>query len=116
MIADEKVYAHALTGVRVLVVEEALIDFRPDVILSDLKMPETDGLSFVRRLRQAQALQAIPVLAVTGFHELYDLRELCDAGFLGVMRKPVIFTDLIQTIGAIAQARKSASDSDRAMH
>jgi CheY-like chemotaxis protein len=85
---------------------EALVYFTPQVILSDLRMPQEDGLAFVRELRLVPSLRGVPVLAVTGYHEFYDRRDLLDVGFIGVMRKPLNYPHLVQTVGALAQARK----------
>jgi DNA-binding response OmpR family regulator len=68
---------------------EALGQYTPDVILTDLKMPDEDGLLFVRELRRVTSMRGVPVLAVTGFQEFYDRRDLLEAGFIGVMRKPI---------------------------
>jgi CheY-like chemotaxis protein len=88
---------------------EALARYTPDVILTDLKMPDGDGLSFVRELRGLCSVRSVPVLAVTGYQEFYDLRELLEAGFIGVMRKPINFPVLIDAVGALARARKASS-------
>lgn len=88
---------------------EALRQYTPNVILTDLKMPDEDGLSFVRELRRVTSMRGVPVLAVTGFQEFYDRRDLLEAGFIGVMRKPIDFSELIQTVGALAQAYRAAA-------
>jgi CheY-like chemotaxis protein len=76
----------------------------PDVIVSDLRMPDADGLSFARQLRQVPALRAVPVLAVTGYDELYARSDLHAAGFIGILRKPLAFFDLVRTVAALADA------------
>lgn len=53
---------------------EALNRATPRVIVSDLKMPEEDGLSFARELQTIPALRSIPILAVTGYDQLYVRR------------------------------------------
>jgi CheY-like chemotaxis protein len=76
----------------------------PNVIVSDLRMPDTDGLTFARELRTMPALDAIPILAVTGYDELYARSELHAAGFIGILRKPLAFLDLVRTVAALADA------------
>ena len=46
---------------------EAASAVRPDLIVTDFWMPEADGASFVRRVRETPELSATPILVVTGF-------------------------------------------------
>jgi len=85
---------------------EALGRFLPDVIVSDLRMPDKDGLSFARELHRVPSLRTIPILAVTGYDDFYVRRELHDAGFIGILRKPIAFPDLLHAVGALAEVRK----------
>ena len=41
--------------------------FRPDVIVSDIGMPETDGYDFIRRVRAVYTARQIPAAALTAF-------------------------------------------------
>jgi CheY-like chemotaxis protein len=82
----------------------ALNRVAPDVIVSDLRMPGADGLSFARELKTMPALRSVPVLAVTGYDELYARSELHAAGFIGILRKPLAFLDLVRTVAALADA------------
>lgn len=82
----------------------ALNRVTPDVIVSDLRMPGADGLSFARELKTMPALRSVPVLAVTGYDELYARSELHAAGFIGILRKPLAFLDLVRTVAALADA------------
>lgn len=60
-------------GFRVIEAEngnEALIEAEseaPDLIIMDLEMPELDGLSATRRIRQVQKLAAVPIVAVSAY-------------------------------------------------
>src|ERR1700694_2396189 len=48
-------------------VEQAFIEFKPDLVLLDLHMPDPDGLEVLRRLRSARAsLGVLPVIMLTG--------------------------------------------------
>src|ERR1700704_6147965 len=46
--------------------------YRPDVILLDLRMPLTDGLTFLRRLRDQELPARTPVAIVTGDYLIDD--------------------------------------------
>jgi CheY-like chemotaxis protein len=67
---------------------EALNRATPSVVVSDLKMPDEDGLTFARGLQTIPSLRSVPILAVTAYDQLYVRRELHDAGFVGILRKP----------------------------
>lgn len=73
--------------------EEALAmlqDTPADIIISDLKMPMLDGLSFVRRLRaEPEPLCQIPVLMVTGHATPARVVAARDAGVNEFIAKPM---------------------------
>src|SRR3954471_22092303 len=60
-------------GYRVIVAEDGLQGFeeavavRPDLIVTDIKMPAADGVHLVRRVRDTPELAATPILVTTGF-------------------------------------------------
>ncbi len=67
---------------------------QPDLILLDMKMPEMDGYEAVDILKQDQALQAIPVIAVTASvlkQDEAEIRRRCDS----YLRKPISKTSLL---------------------
>ena len=70
---------------------QAVVRYGPDIVLSDLAMPEEDGfwlLDQVRSLRP-QAGEGLPVIAVTAHARRYGYEEILRAGFNGLIRKPV---------------------------
>ncbi|CAN5881758.1 hypothetical protein BH18ACI5_BH18ACI5_17130 [soil metagenome] len=69
---------------------------RPDGIILDMRMPITNGLQFLRQVRQRPTLVDIPVAIVTGDYFLPDAlqQELTDLG--ATLRfKPLWLEDLI---------------------
>jgi CheY-like chemotaxis protein len=92
---------------------EALGRVTPNVIVCDLKMPQGDGLTLARHVHSIASLRSIPILAVTGYDELDVPQELHAAGFIGVLRKPVTFRDLIRVVAALAEAGKTADSRHR---
>ncbi len=69
---------------------------RPDAILLDLRMPITDGLTFLRQLRAHERGRPTPVAIVTGDY-LLDAAVTIDAEQLGatIHFKPLWLEDLI---------------------
>jgi two-component system, cell cycle response regulator DivK len=61
----------------------------PDLILLDLRLPDGDGIDVARTLRAATRTSRIPVVALTALP--LDARDqwLLDAGFAGVIGKPL---------------------------
>lgn len=82
--------ASAETGLR------AAEDVQPDAIILDLRMPLVDGLGFLRRLRERDGYDAIPVAIVTGDYFLDDSvsDELKELG-AELRFKPLWLEDLV---------------------
>jgi CheY-like chemotaxis protein len=67
---------------------------RPALIVTDLQMPEVDGLEVIRRLRATPDLAHVPILAVTA-HAMTGMRERClAAGASDYLSKPLNLRDL----------------------
>jgi CheY-like chemotaxis protein len=64
---------------------------RPDVIVSDIGMPDIDGFELMRRIRRraANAGGAIPAIALTAFTRQDDRNKAMQAGFNDYLAKPV---------------------------
>jgi PAS domain S-box-containing protein len=62
----------------------------PDVIISDLAMPEEDGYSLISRIRQLPAEKGgtIPALALSAFASAESRQKAFDAGFHRYLTKP----------------------------
>ncbi|MEO5327158.1 MAG: response regulator [Magnetococcus sp. THC-1_WYH] len=60
-----------------------------DLILMDLEMPEMDGYSTTRKLREIRACHTVPIIAMTA-HSPSEVLEKCqEAGMNGHMEKPI---------------------------
>lgn len=64
-------------------------DFRPDVVLLDLGMPNTDGFEVARRLRATEEGSEVLLIAMTGWGQDEDRRRTKAAGFDDHLTKPV---------------------------
>jgi two-component system cell cycle response regulator DivK len=73
---------------------------RPDILLTDIQMPDVDGLELIRRLRSDQELSALPILAVTAYGA-ETLEKALAVGADACLAKPLNFANLAQTIEAI---------------
>jgi CheY-like chemotaxis protein len=79
--------------------------FRPDVLVSDIGMPEEDGYDLLRKVRLLphELGGATPAIAVTGFFRDEDRAATRNAGYQAVTPKPVNLEELLATIAALAE-------------
>jgi CheY-like chemotaxis protein len=82
----------------------ALNSFRPDVLVSDVGMPDEDGYALVRQLRARDADRGgnIPAIALTGYVTPEDRARLLAAGFQMHLRKPVEPSDIVAAVASLA--------------
>jgi len=76
---------------------------KPDLILSDVLLPQRSGSEFVQHLRAFPATRDIPIVAVTVFGGQDDVKRLKASGFSGVIAKPIdpqkFATEVAQWLG-----------------
>ena len=72
----------------------------PDIVLSDIGMPDEDGCVMLSRIRAlpTAAGGALPAIAVTGYARPEDLAAARSAGYQAVVTKPVEFYELSHVI------------------
>ncbi|MFH1050049.1 MAG: ATP-binding protein [bacterium] len=68
---------------------ETAEEYKPDIILMDLKMPEMDGYEATKRLREKEEFKDTPIIAVTASAMKSDEKKIKDYGFQDYIRKPV---------------------------
>jgi signal transduction histidine kinase/CheY-like chemotaxis protein len=105
-------------GARIIAVESAPAamealgneDFVPDVVISDVGMPEIDGYGLIRQIRASLAprVSQIPAIAVTAYANPEDRIRALVAGFQAHVPKPVDAPTLAQTIRSLASKRRTA--------
>lgn len=71
---------------------QALVDGRPDVLITDLRMPGMDGLAFVRAIARTKARP--PIIVMSGDCTLQDLVEFLHLGVVDVLVKPFSASEL----------------------
>ncbi len=82
-----------------------LEQFTPDLLLSDIGMPQQDGYTLIRQVRtQLPAPQRdLPAIALTAYATQEDAARAIAAGFQHHLSKPVEPATLIQTISDLMQ-------------
>ena len=80
---------------------EAAISERPDLILMDLSLPMLDGLAATRRIREAEGLGHVPIVAVSA-HDSADFHaEALAAGCNEYVTKPIDFDHLVRLLDGL---------------
>jgi PAS domain S-box-containing protein len=85
---------------------EALAAFAgelPDVMISDIGMPDQDGYELIRKLRSLPVEKggATPAIALTGYASRKDRERALGSGYQQHMAKPIEQTDMIAAIAAL---------------
>jgi CheY-like chemotaxis protein len=99
--------AHGAQVVTAATASEALIlavDHRPQILVSDIGLPDLDGYELIRRIRQLEAagLDSIPAVALTAFARSEDRTRALRAGFQAHVTKPVEPAELVATLASFA--------------
>jgi CheY-like chemotaxis protein len=63
-------------------------NWTPDVVLSDIGLPDQDGYELVRAFRKLERLNATAFVAITGYAADSDRKAALEAGFDAHMPKP----------------------------
>ncbi len=79
---------------------DVLSTFSPDLIISDIAMPETDGYSLLKQIKNLSSQKDVqtPVIALTAFAGPEDEMRVREAGFHGYLAKPVDANTLLGVI------------------
>jgi CheY-like chemotaxis protein len=76
---------------------------RPDVLVSDIGMPDEDGYSLIRRVRQLTEARRLPAIALTAYAREQDAEEAIGAGYDEHLPKPVAPADLVRAIKSVTR-------------
>ncbi|MGG6263539.1 response regulator [Leptolyngbya sp. AN03gr2] len=99
---DMMIVALEAEGAEVVATEDvrsafaALSTWQPDLVISDIRMPDSDGFSFLQELRSRSI--TIPAIAVTGSADEDERKQAFDAGFQRHLPKPIDLELLYSTI------------------
>ena len=89
---------------------DAMSDAVPDVLITDLAMPDDDGFTLVRLVRERSVADggAIPVVAVSAYAREEDRDRALSAGFQAHLAKPVNVSRLLQALAHLPRTLVSA--------
>jgi YesN/AraC family two-component response regulator len=90
----------ASNGVEAL---EVLRNKSASVIITDIKMPEMDGLTFLREIKKQ--IPAVNVVIITGYGEVETYLEAMNLGAIEFLHKPIQFGDLEKILKKLEDIR-----------
>ena len=72
--------------------------YRPDLILMDIQLPEVSGLQVTQWIKSDNVLRSIPVIAVTAFAMKGDEEKIRDGGCEAYIAKPISVSSFLKTV------------------
>lgn len=81
-----------------------LLEWKPDVILSDIAMPDEDGYSFIGKVRSLPREKGgeTPAAALSAYARDVDRRQALAAGYQMHIAKPIAATQLVTMVARLA--------------
>lgn len=88
---------------------ELMKQFKPDILLSDIRLPDQDGYTLIRQIRALPATQGgqIPAIAITGYAipEVHDRARL--EGFQQCLTKPLDLDELVALVASLTRQNQA---------
>jgi DNA-binding response OmpR family regulator len=91
-------------------------EFRPDMVLLDIKVPELNGWEVCRRLKQDRDLRGVTVIMVTGRAEEGDKVRGFEVGADDYVTKPFSPRELLARVRAVLRRSKPVPEDGRKTH
>lgn len=76
-------------------------EFRPDVMVLDVMLPDINGKEVCQRVRSDKNLDAVKIICISGMVEQDKIAELIDAGADDFMNKPFSVESLLERVCAL---------------
>lgn len=92
----------------------ALLQRQPDLVLLDIWMPDTDGISLLREWSTAQALH-FPVVMLSGHGTVETAVEATRLGALDFVEKPLSLAKLLRTVERALEAGRRQRQAQRTL-
>ena len=89
---------------------EKASEVRPTVMILDMRLPDTDGLSVLRRVREIDPL--LQVIVITAFGDVQTAVEAMKLGACDFLRKPYEMDDIALAVDAASRTFRQATELD----
>jgi signal transduction histidine kinase/PAS domain-containing protein len=80
-----------------------LESWKPQVIVTDIAMPDQDGFALLQYVRGSRATKNIPMLALTAYGRADDRARALHAGFDSYMRKPIDPQEFLEQVATLTR-------------
>lgn len=104
-IAEVRSYGNALDALK------ELEDFRPEIILSDVRMPGMDGLAFLRQVKKQRA--DVKVIMISAYSDFAYVKKAMEHGALDYELKPLKFRTLVSLISKTVKLIRAEREEAR---
>jgi len=96
--------SEVITSCSVAEALEALERYKPDILITDLGMPDEDGYSLIAKIRALPAEHGgqIPAAALTAYARAEDRMRVLRSGFQFHLPKPVDSAELVTVVASLA--------------
>jgi len=89
---------------------EKVSEVQPQVMILDMRLPDTDGISVLRQVRQLDPL--IQVILITAYGDVQSAVDAMKLGACDFLRKPYEMDDIVLTVESAARTFRQASELD----
>lgn len=94
---------------------DLLQKWQPDLVISDVMMPEMDGYELCRTIKNDSILQSIPVLLLTSLNDTRDVIKGLDCGANNYLLKPMVEENVVKIIRHLQENRNYADEGTETM-
>jgi CheY-like chemotaxis protein len=81
--------------------EEALnklISIKPDLIVSDIKLPGMDGITFFHEIKKDARLKSVPFFFISAFNDPQTISSIKSLGAVAYITKPYDLDDFLKVV------------------
>jgi len=92
---------------------QAIKQVKPDILISDIGLPNEDGYDLIRQVRQLAPEHGglTPAIALTGYVSLQDRNHAFDVGYQEHLPKPVDIDKLLDLVGKLVNGNNSTDNT-----
>jgi two-component system alkaline phosphatase synthesis response regulator PhoP len=83
---------------------------RPDIIISDILMPEMDGIEMCKRIREDKKFENLPLLFLTAVNDDYKVLYAMSSGADQYVSKPIRFEYLLEVVKSALREKTLSLD------
>lgn len=77
---------------------------RPDIIVTDLSLPDMDGFELIQRIRFEPILRSMPVICLSGYGGYANEQRAKELGCERLLQKPCLPDTLADTVAEVLRA------------